>query len=86
MSCSFATPFDFRKSVFRSLRTLSDNLLCERNARRISTMYPDEEPLKRCEPEQDSIILFFAKGCKIPEYLEDRPYQIIREGRLIRVS
>ena len=83
MSCSFATPFDFRKSVFRSF---SDDLLRERNARRVGKMYPDEEPLKRCEPEQDSIILFFAKGCRIPEYLEDKPYQIIREGRLVKVS
>lgn len=86
MSCSFATPFSFRESIFRSLCARSDDLLRERNLRRISKMYPDKEPLKRCEPEQDGMILFFAKGCKIPEYLEDKPYQIIREGRLIKVS
>lgn len=61
-------------------------LLREKYMQELRERYPCEETLERCEPEEKDMILFFAKGRKIPEYLENKPYALIPEGRLIKVS
>lgn len=62
------------------------SLLHEQYMQELNNRYPCEEPLERCEPEAEDVILFFAKGCKIPAFLENRPYAIIPGGRLVKVS
>lgn len=80
------TPSQSREFNFSSMFSRADYLLREKNALMIREMFPEDEPLEQCEPEQEDIILFIAKGCKIPEYLVDKPYTIIREGRLIKIT